>query len=118
VVNVYTGWREPAGDRRPIVRRSGLTDTDLVRAERALAMLGAGWSLDRHEDYCGDISAVIGPTADHDDAPTFSLHAAAGMVQVGVVAHDGYLVLGTRHRVEDAVGDIARYLEATTTLAA
>jgi hypothetical protein len=99
-------------------RRSGLTDTDIARAQRAMPALGAGWSLVRHEDYDRDASLVIITTREQDGTPAFTLHAEAGEILAGVVTRDCYVRLGLHDRVEEAICAIAAVLHEKHLMAA
>jgi hypothetical protein len=110
-------WQSGPG-LRTLPRRSGLTDTDIARAQRAMPALGAGWSLVRHEDYDRDACVMIIRTRDQEDVPSFTLHAEAGEILAGVVTRDRYVRLGLHHRVEEAMGMIAATLHDKYAVAA
>ncbi|MDR3537193.1 MAG: hypothetical protein P4L71_11900 [Acetobacteraceae bacterium] len=118
-MNEISTWvRRPGKIPAPLLRRSGLTETDIARAQRALATLGGGWVLDRHEDYERVVSLVITAIDEHDDTPTFALHLEQGAIRAGLVLHDHYISLGRHARVEDAIRAMGAVLRGERPLAA
>jgi hypothetical protein len=83
-----------------------------------LPLLGADWSVNRHEDYEGTVSLIITGVDDDEDAPAFALHLEDGMIQSGVVVQDRYRPLGRDLRVQDAFRRIMAYLRGDGSLAA
>lgn len=116
--DISMSLRQPGRTFGHLPRRSGLTETDIIRAERALGTLGGGWTLDRHEDYDRVVSLVIAAADDDDAAPSFALHVEAGSIVTGMLLHDDFHALGRHDRIEDSMRTIAAVLRGGRPIAA
>jgi hypothetical protein len=81
-------------------------------------LLGAGWSVDRYEDPEDGLCVVITAADEHEDAPSFCLHADPDIIAAGMVVRERYVLLGHHDRVEDAMRVIAAALRGEYPLAA
>jgi hypothetical protein len=97
---------------------AGLTDTDIAIARLAVPLLGRGWTVEREEDYMRAVCAVISLAGGRDEGPSFSLHAAVGGIQAGMIVCDRYVGLGCFDRVESAMRAIASVLRGEHPMAA
>ncbi len=98
--------------------RRGMTETEIVRAQRLSGVLSSGWSVDRYEDPEGALCVVVLAPEEREDAPSFCLHAETDLIAAGMVVRDRYVLLGRHDRVEDAMYVIAAAMRGEYPLAA
>ena len=80
-----------------------LRDSDVRIIEAMLAATSGKWSLERHDDYDGDLSVLLSPECGGGARPSFFLHRTAAGIHLVDASLDGYRPLGTYKALSAAI---------------
>jgi hypothetical protein len=86
--------RPDSGAAGPLRSLHGLRRTDIAALSAVLGALPGVWSVETHQDYEGDLTALLVPAGGDEVGPSFVIYRRAEGFHVAVSRWDDYAPLG------------------------